>query len=60
MAFIKKIRFHKLKRLRDVTVEFPDKGVVALMGENGSGKSTILHALSCIYKPHKQLQLDKG
>ncbi|MGY0834220.1 AAA family ATPase [Azospirillum argentinense] len=47
---VKEIRFHKLKRLTDVVLTLPEMGLVALMGENGTGKTTILHALACIYK----------
>lgn len=60
MSFVTKVHFHKLKRLVDVTVEFPEKGIVALMGENGTGKTTALHALACIYKPHEHLQRRRG
>ena len=38
MSKIVKAEFIKLKRLKDLTIEFPERGVVALMGENGIGK----------------------
>lgn len=60
MSKIVKAEFIKLKRLKDLTIEFPEKGVVALMGENGIGKSTVLHALACIYRPHEHIQVKKG
>lgn len=60
MTTIRKVEFLKLKRLQNLTIEFPDKGVVALMGENGIGKSTVLHALSCVYKPHTHTQVPRG
>lgn len=60
MSKIVKTHFIKLKRLKDLTIEFPEKGVVALMGENGIGKSTVLHALACIYRPHEHTQVKKG
>ncbi|QNP59853.1 ATP-binding cassette domain-containing protein [Paenacidovorax monticola] len=60
MSKIVKVEFAKLKRLKDLTIEFPEKGVVALMGENGIGKSTVLHALACIYRPHQHTQVGKG
>lgn len=59
MGKIFKVEFTKLKRLMDLTIEFPEKGVVALMGENGIGKSTVLHALACLYRPHEHLQVKK-
>lgn len=51
--FLKEIKIQKLKGINDLTLKF-DKNVVALMGVNGSGKSTILHALACIYKPYEK------
>jgi energy-coupling factor transporter ATP-binding protein EcfA2 len=57
---IKSLTFHKLKRLQNVVIEFPEKGFIALMGENGIGKTTVLHALACLFKPHQYLQLQKG
>lgn len=40
----------KLKGLENLTISFQDKNVTAIFGENGCGKSTILHALACFYK----------
>ncbi|MBK8357824.1 MAG: ATP-binding cassette domain-containing protein [Comamonadaceae bacterium] len=60
MSKIVKAEFIKLKRLKDLTIEFPEKGVVALMGENGIGKSTVLHALACVYRPHTHTQVNRG
>lgn len=60
MTTITKIYFQKLKRLEDVLIEFPEKGVVALLGENGTGKTTVLHALACLYKPDQHLQVTQG
>ncbi len=51
--FLKEIKIQKLKGINDLALKF-DKNVVALMGVNGSGKSTILHALACIYKPYEK------
>lgn len=59
MSKIVKVEFTKLKRLKDLTIDFPEVGVVALMGENGIGKSTVLHALACLYRPHDHLQVKK-
>lgn len=46
--FVKKIYFKKLKGLNDVTINF-DKYMTAIMGVNGSGKTTVIHALACLY-----------
>lgn len=49
---LKKIEIQKLKGISGCNIEFPlDKKVTAIMGMNGSGKSTIIHALACCYKP---------
>lgn len=49
---IKSINIEKLKGINDCPISFPaKKSVTAIMGINGSGKSTILHALSCVFKP---------
>lgn len=60
MSKIVKAEFIKLKRLMELTIDFPEKGVVALMGENGIGKSTVLHALACVYRPHTHTQVNRG
>lgn len=60
MTTIDKLHFHQLKRLSELTIHFPAKGVIALMGENGIGKSTVLHSLACLYKPHEYAQVKKG
>ena len=46
-----KIHFTKLKNLKDLTISFQESPITGIFGKNGSGKSTILHALACIYKP---------
>ena len=46
-----KIYVHQLKGLRNIELKFSDKNITAIFGINGCGKSTILHALACIYKP---------
>lgn len=48
--FIREVRFNKLKRLQGVTLRLPPKGLVALVGPNGTGKTTILHALACLHR----------
>lgn len=49
--YIESIHFDKLKNLKDLTLNFSDTRLTAIMGVNGAGKSTILHALACCYKP---------
>ncbi|MDR0917746.1 MAG: AAA family ATPase, partial [Oscillospiraceae bacterium] len=39
---------YKLKGLQNVTINFSDT-LTAIMGVNGAGKTTILHALACVY-----------
>ena len=50
---LKKIEFSKLKNLEDLHISFEDKQITAIFGTNGSGKSTVLHALACLYQPVK-------
>ena len=38
--------------VRGVSLEVPDRGVVALLGANGAGKSTILRAISGLLRLH--------
>lgn len=42
----------KLKGLKDLSISF-GKGLTAIMGVNGAGKSTILHALACMFSPFR-------
>lgn len=48
---IKLIKIEKLKNLKMVNIDFSEGPLIAIMGVNGVGKSTILHALACCYKP---------
>lgn len=41
----------KLKGLKNVNIRF-EKKLTAIMGVNGAGKSTILHALACVFSPY--------
>lgn len=45
------VHFHKLKNLREFIITFDGKPVVGIFGPNGCGKSSILHALACLYHP---------
>ncbi len=44
----------ELKGLKNLDIEF-SKNLTAIMGVNGVGKSTVLHALACVFAP-----IDKG
>ncbi len=55
---ISKLHVHQLQRLRDVTISLPLVGVVAIVGVNGSGKSTVLRALACVFKPQRNISLE--
>lgn len=46
---IRRLEVKHLKGLNDVTITFSNS-LTAIMGINGSGKTTILHALACVYK----------
>ena len=48
---IEGMQIEVLKNLRDVYIDFSGSELTAIMGVNGCGKSTVLHALSCCYKP---------
>lgn len=50
---LKEIKIQKLKGINNLSLRF-DKNMVAIMGVNGSGKSTILHALACTYAPYEK------
>lgn len=47
---LRRIRIDQLRGIRDLTVEL-DFPVCVLAGENGCGKSTVLFAAACAYKP---------
>jgi predicted nucleotidyltransferase/ABC-type lipoprotein export system ATPase subunit len=41
----------KLKSIKGLDISFEPKNVTAILGPNGCGKSTILHALACCFHP---------
>jgi len=45
------ISFKKLKNLDNIIINFQPNAITGIFGSNGCGKSTVLHALACIYKP---------
>lgn len=54
-SIIKKISINNLKGLSNVEISI-DGRITAIMGLNGAGKSTILHALACSFSPYKKAQ----
>ncbi|MBJ6972886.1 AAA family ATPase [Vibrio cholerae] len=49
---LKRLHIENLKGITDFPLDFNDeKRVTAIIGMNGSGKSTIIHALACTFKP---------
>ncbi len=49
---ITELYIEKLKGLKDLRITF-GPGLTAIMGVNGAGKSTILHALACMFSPFR-------
>lgn len=47
---IEYIYFKKLKGLHNVQIDF-ENPLTAIMGVNGAGKTTVIHALACVYRP---------
>lgn len=50
---VKEIEFINLKGLRNSTISF-SPSLNCIIGANGTGKSTILHALACVYQAKRQ------
>ena len=50
---ITNIHINKLKGLENLDIPI-DRSLTAIMGVNGSGKSTILHALACAHLPYEK------
>jgi AAA15 family ATPase/GTPase len=48
---IRSIHINSLKGIVDLTVSFENHPLTAIMGPNCSGKTTILYALACSFKP---------
>lgn len=47
---LKSVYFNKLKGLNNIEIKFSNT-LTAIMGVNGSGKTTVIHALACLYQP---------
>ena len=45
------MNIQKLKGIQNLEIDFSESNLIAIMGVNGVGKSTILHALACCYRP---------
>jgi predicted ATPase len=41
----------RLKNLIDLEISFDGSPITAILGPNGNGKSTVLHALACAFAP---------
>ncbi|WP_386694831.1 ATP/GTP-binding protein [Lonepinella sp. MS14435] len=49
--FLTKLEIVKLKNIKKLAIGFDEaKRLTAIFGENGCGKSTVLHALACVYQ----------
>jgi len=53
-----KLEIKKLKNVKDVCISFESKNITGILGPNGYGKSTILHALACCFQPPTEGQED--
>ncbi|WDY59081.1 ATP-binding cassette domain-containing protein [Pseudomonas sp. PSKL.D1] len=49
------IYFDSLKNLKDFPLQLDSTPLTALMGTNGCGKTTVLHALACVYSPPNEI-----
>lgn len=45
------LKIYNLKNLVDFEISFDGSPITAILGPNGNGKSTILHALACAFQP---------
>jgi AAA15 family ATPase/GTPase len=48
------LEIEKLKNIKDLCISFEEKNITAILAPNGHGKSTIIHALACCFKPHSE------
>ncbi|MEG5058561.1 AAA family ATPase [Microcoleus sp. A2-C5] len=53
-----KLEITKLKNVKDLCISFESKNLTGILGPNGYGKSTILHALACCFQPPNERQED--
>jgi len=52
------LEIQQLKSIKDFSISFEDKNITGILGPNGYGKSTILHALACCFQPPNENQDD--
>lgn len=48
------LRINKLKNIKNFDISFEEKNITGILGPNGCGKSTILHALACCFQPSEE------
>lgn len=48
------LEIKKLKNIKDLCISFENKKITAIFAPNGHGKSTIIHALACCFKPSSE------
>lgn len=53
-----KLEIKKLKNIKDFEISFEAKNITGILGPNGHGKSTVLHALACCFQPMDESQED--
>lgn len=53
-----KLDIRKLKNIKDFCISFETKNITGILGPNGYGKSTILHALACCFQPPNEEETD--
>ena len=51
------LKINQLQRLRNIELQLPEVGVTAIVGVNGSGKSTVVRALACAFQPKKDIDI---
>ena len=50
--------FNKHKVLNNITIEFPRYGLIAICGDSGCGKTTLLNCLSCLLDFEGEINVD--
>lgn len=59
--FLTQLNIKQLKNIKDLSMSFDEnKRLVAIFGENGCGKSTVLYALACVFQNIKIKKIEKG
>lgn len=51
---LKSIKIERLKGVKGLEMSLEGNNVTAILGRNGSGKSTVLQAIYCLYQPKKK------